>query len=146
MAAEQSQLESALAEVEDPELGLGLGELGLLRSVRARRRRTHIEVALPVAAWPGLEELAERVHRAALGVPGVEEVDLEFVVMNEEERAALRQRLRADMGAPGGADGHGHGHGHGHAHAAPVPAFLSPESKTRVIGVSSGKGGVGKST
>jgi len=146
MAAEQSQLESALAEVEDPELGIGLGELGLLRSVRARRRRTHIEVALPVAAWPGLEELAERVHRAALGVPGVEEVDLEFVVMNEEERAALRQRLRADMEADGGADGHNHGHDHGHAHAAAVPAFLSPESKTRVIGVSSGKGGVGKST
>ncbi|HXZ61569.1 MAG TPA: iron-sulfur cluster assembly protein, partial [Acidimicrobiales bacterium] len=80
MAADQSELESALAGVEDPELGLALGDLGLLRSVRVRRRRVHVEVALPVAAWPGLEELAERVHEAALGQPGVEEVDLEFAV------------------------------------------------------------------
>ena len=44
-------------------------------------------------------------------------------------------------------DGHGHG-GHGHAHGGDpkVPAFLQPDSSTRVIGVSSGKGGVGKST
>jgi len=161
MAADQSELESALAGVEDPELGLALGDLGLLRSVRVRRRRVHVEVALPVAAWPGLEELAERVHEAALGQPGVEEVDLEFAVMDEGERARLRRRLRAGMegvragdAAEGdGADDeghrhdrHGHGHGHAHDHGAPVPAFLAPESKTRVIGVSSGKGGVGKST
>ncbi len=35
---------------------------------------------------------------------------------------------------------------HGHGHAAPMPAFLGPDATTRVIGVSSGKGGVGKST
>jgi len=152
MAPDQSQLESALAAVEDPELGLGLGDLGLLRSVRARRRRVHVEVALPVAAWPGIEELAERIHRAALAVPGVEEVDLEYDVMSEHERAGLRRRLRAGMEGERASgeeadDGHGHGHdGHGHQHGPALPTFLAPESKTRVIGVSSGKGGVGKST
>ena len=41
----------------------------------------------------------------------------------------------------------GHDHaGHGHAPAAPMPAFLGPDAKTHVIGISSGKGGVGKST
>ena len=50
-------------------------------------------------------------------------------------------------GADPGGDEHGHDHaGHGHGHAAPVPAFLGPDATTRVIGVSSGKGGVGKST
>ena len=151
MAADQSQLEAALGAVEEPELGRTLGELGLVRSVRTRRRRVHVEVALPVAAWPGIENLADAVHRAAQSVPGVEEVDLEFAVMSEDERMALRNRLRADMLGPTAADdagAHDHGgHGHGHAHAsAPVPAFLGEESKTRVIGVSSGKGGVGKST
>ncbi len=149
MAADQSQLESALRGVEDPETALTVGDLGLLRAARARRRRAHLEVALPVAAWPGIEELAVRIHGAALGVPGIEEVDLEFVVMNEEERATLRRRLRADMEggqATGPDDGHGHDHGHGHGQAAPLPGFLAPEAKTRVIGVSSGKGGVGKST
>ena len=152
MAPDHTQLESALAAVQDPELGLTLGELGLVRAVRSRRRRVDVEVAVPVAAWPGVEELAERIHQAARGVPGVEQVDLEFVVMTDEERAGLRHRLRAGMEAagttPGDDEGHDHDHGqgHGHGHAAPTPAFLAPEAKTRVIGVSSGKGGVGKST
>ena len=151
MAVDQSQLEAAVSAVREPEIGLSLGDLGLVRSVRPRRRRVQLEVALPVAAWPGAEELAEGIHRAAASVAGVEEIELEFVVMTDEERAGLRHRLR--VGMAGGVahqeadDGHGHDHaGHGHAPAAPMPAFLGPESKTRVIGVSSGKGGVGKST
>ncbi len=158
MAADQSQLEAALDAVVEPELGLTLGELGLLRTVRTRRRRVHLEVALPVAAWPSIEELAEAIHRAAQAVPGVEEVDLEFTVMTDEERSVLRQRLRAGMlgvdladvsGQPDEPDGRDHahaGHGHGHGQAAPMAAFLADDAKTRVIGVSSGKGGVGKST
>jgi ATP-binding protein involved in chromosome partitioning len=154
MAADRSQLEAALRAVHEPELGLTLGDLGLLRTVRPRRRRVLVEVALPVAAWPGTDELAEEIHRAALAVAGVEEVELEFVVMSDEERAGLRHRLRAGMldetDQPGGGDGgHGQdhaGHGHGHAPAGPLPAFLGPDATTRVIGVSSGKGGVGKST
>ncbi len=104
MAPDQSQLEAALSAVVDPELGLTLGDLGLLRSVRPRRRRVLVEVALPVAAWPGTDELAEEIHRAALTVPGVEEVELEFVVMTDEERTGLRHRLRAGML---GSDGRG---------------------------------------
>ncbi len=152
MAPDQSQLEAALSAVEDPELGLTLGDLGLLRSVRSRRRRVLVEVALPVAAWPGTDELAEGIHRAVMAVPGVEEAELDFVVMTDEERTVLRHRLRAGMlgaeGAPErGGDDHGHDHaGHGHAPAAPMPAFLGPDTSTRVIGISSGKGGVGKST
>ena len=97
MAADQSQLEAALSAVQEPELGLTLGELGLLRSVRPRRRRVLVEVALPVAAWPGVDDLAEDIHRAALSVTGVEEVELDFVVMTEAERDVLRQRLRVGM-------------------------------------------------
>jgi ATP-binding protein involved in chromosome partitioning len=153
MAADQSQLEAAVSAVRDPEIGLTLGELGLVRSVRPRRRRVQVEVALPVAAWPGAEELAEEIHRAVGAVSGGEGADLEFVVMTDEERTDLRHRLRAGMGGEDADDGghahdhgHDHGHGHGHGSAAPLPAFLGPESSTRVIGVSSGKGGVGKST
>ena len=148
MAADQSQLEAALSSVREPEIGLTLGDLGLVRSVRLRRRRVHIDVALPVSAWPGTDELAEEIHRAAGSVRGVEEIELDFVVMTDEERAGLRHRLRGGtVEASDVDDGPDHaGHGHGHAPAAPLPAFLAPDAKTRVIGVSSGKGGVGKST
>ena len=151
-AADQSEIEAALGAIVDPELNLTLGELGLVRSVRPKRHRALLEVALPVAAWPSTDELAEEIHRVALAVPGVEEVELDFVVMGDAERAVLRQRLRAGMlGVDAGADeeedepGHDHA-GHGHGHAEPMPAFLGPDASTRVIGVSSGKGGVGKST
>jgi|HubBroStandDraft_6_1064221.scaffolds.fasta_scaffold90320_2 ATP-binding protein involved in chromosome partitioning len=151
MAADQSELEAALGAIVDPELNLTLGELGLVRSVRPKRRRALLEIALPVAAWPSTDALADEIHRVALGVSGVEEVELEFVVMGDAERARLRQRLRAGMlGIDADADeddesGHDHA-GHGHGNAAPMPLFLAPDATTRVIGVSSGKGGVGKST
>jgi ATP-binding protein involved in chromosome partitioning len=150
-AADQSELEAALGAIVDPELNLTLGELGLVRSVRPKRRRALLEVALPVAAWPSTDALADEIHRVALGVSGVEEVELDFVVMGDAERARLRQRLRAGMlGIDADADddeesGHDHA-GHGHGHAEPMPLFLAPDASTRVIGVSSGKGGVGKST
>jgi ATP-binding protein involved in chromosome partitioning len=150
-AADQSELEAALGAIVDPELDLTLGELGLVRSVRPKRRRALLEVALPVAAWPSTDALADEIHRVALGVSGVEEVELDFVVMGDAERARLRQRLRAGMlGIDADADddeesGHDHA-GHGHGHAEPMPLFLAPDASTRVIGVSSGKGGVGKST
>jgi ATP-binding protein involved in chromosome partitioning len=150
-AADQSELEAALGAIVDPELNLTLGELGLVRSVRPKRRRALLEIALPVAAWPSTDALADEIHRVALGVSGVEEVELEFVVMGDAERARLRQRLRAGMlGIDADADeddesGHDHA-GHGHGKAAPMPLFLAPDATTRVIGVSSGKGGVGKST
>jgi ATP-binding protein involved in chromosome partitioning len=157
MSIDQSQLAAALGAIVEPELGLPLGHLGLLREVKARRRRARIELALPVAAWPGSDELADEVHRVARAVPGVEEIEFDLTVMRDDERAALRVTLRQDMfGTSGdgeadepadepGHEGHGHaGHAHGAANATPV--FLQPDSSTRVIGVSSGKGGVGKST
>src|SRR5580693_5149946 len=147
MAADQSELEAALGAIVDPELNLTLGELGLVRSVRPKRRRALLEVALPVAAWPSTDELAEEIHRVALAVPGVEEVELDFVVMGDAERAQLRAGMLGVDSDADGDDESGHDHaGHGHGHAEPMPLFLAPDASTRVIGVSSGKGGVGKST
>ena len=163
MAIDQNQLAAALDAIVEPEIGLPLGTLGLVREVKARRHRVRIELALPVAAWPGSDELADEVHRVALAVPGVEEIEFDLTVMRDDERAALRVTLRRNMFGvaeaepaldtpDNGHEGHGHeghdhaGHGHGQGAAADVPLFLQPDSATRVIGVSSGKGGVGKST
>ena len=154
MAADQSQLEAALSAVRDPELGLTLGELGLLRSVRPRRRRVQVEVALPVAAWPGTDELAEEIHRAA-AVRGRGRGGRARVRGDDRRGAgacsasacgpacsatASRRRRATATGTATTTPGTGT------AHAAPMPAFLGPDATTRVIGVSSGKGGVGKST
>src|SRR5277367_3866170 len=145
MGSDQAALEQAVEAVVDPQLDVALRGLSILQSVRSRRHRATIVLAMPVAAWPSRDELVDRVRRAALGAP-----EVEVGVMDEGARAALRARLRQDMeGTADAEDEPGHeGHGHaGHAHGeTPVPAFLQPESKTRVIGIGSGKGGVGKSS
>ncbi|HEY3941870.1 MAG TPA: Mrp/NBP35 family ATP-binding protein [Acidimicrobiales bacterium] len=157
MASDHAQLEQAIAEVLDPELGLALGQVEMVRQVRVKRHRAAVSLALPVSAWPEVEALIAGVRAAGTRVPGIDEVTVETVVMDDAERRSLRERLRMLMaggddedagdGAPGhdhGAPGHDHG---GHAQGAtPTPAFLGATSKTRVVGISSGKGGVGKSS
>jgi ATP-binding protein involved in chromosome partitioning len=49
------------------------------------------------------------------------------------------------MEGPDGGGDHGDDHGHDHG-GSPTPSFLRAGSRTRVIGISSGKGGVGKSS
>jgi ATP-binding protein involved in chromosome partitioning len=152
MARDQSTLEEVLRAVREPELDLALGETGMLGGVALRRRRATVSVAVPTANWPSLDELRRRLDEAARSVDGVEEVGVELSPMGDEARAALRARLRREMtgddqGTATDAADHGHGDGgHGHAHGAATPRFLEPGSSTRVIGVSSGKGGVGKSS
>src|SRR5439155_24125158 len=69
---------------------------------------------------------------------GVDDVAVDLTVMTDEERHALREKLQ------GGAAGTPHTHA-GQAHAArPIP--FAEGSRTRVLGISSGKGGVGKSS
>jgi ATP-binding protein involved in chromosome partitioning len=153
MSAEQAVVEAAVGAVREPELDLALSELGMVRAVRTRRHRCAVVLGFPTAAWPSGNEVLEAVRAAALGVDGIDEVSIEHGVMDETERASLRRTLRLKMtgetddeAESDGADaGHGLGLGNGHDEA-PVPLFLQPESATRVIGISSGKGGVGKSS
>ncbi len=105
MAVDQSELVAALDAIVEPELGLPLGVLGMVRDVSARRRRVRIELALPVAAWPGSDELADEVHRVALAAPGVDEIEFDLTVMDEDERAALRIALRTRMEGAATTDG-----------------------------------------
>jgi ATP-binding protein involved in chromosome partitioning len=144
MTSDRGRLEESVAGVVDPVIGLPLGETGMIRSVGTRRHRAEVEVAVPADDWPGLSELVAAVESAALAADGVREASVVAVTMDEDERNALRIALRRRMQGDTD-DGGGHDHG-GHGHDTPTPAFLQSGSKTRIIGVSSGKGGVGKSS
>jgi ATP-binding protein involved in chromosome partitioning len=71
---------------------------------------------------------------------GIDTVDLSWAHMTDEERAELRQRLHGDPGATAGSQP-----AHGHAEGRAIP-FADPQSRTRVLLIASGKGGVGKSS
>src|SRR5664279_3713846 len=112
MSIDESQLAAAVAHVDDPELRRPLGELGMVGRVVAKRKKVTVDVALPVAQYPQVDELVARVRAAAARVGGVDEVIIETVLMDEETRARLRMLLRGDA-VDGGTmhaadDGHGH--------------------------------------
>jgi len=137
---------AALQPVQDPELHRSIVDLDMVRDIRvAGDGRVAVTVALTVAGCPLRAEITDRVTRAVGALAGVAGVDVDLTVMTDEERAALKVRLQADV--PGGSAAAGH---EGHAHAAnegpQVIPFADPSSKTRVLGLSSGKGGVGKSS
>jgi ATP-binding protein involved in chromosome partitioning len=151
MSIDESQVAAAVDAVVDPELRRSLGELGMVGAVRVKRKRVTVELALPVAHYPQVDELVDRVRRAVSPLPGVDELAIDSEIMEEEPRARLRMLLRGEP-VDGGTqhatdDGHGHAHGGqlGHEEGRPN-RFMLPRSKTRILGISSGKGGVGKSS
>ena len=140
-APSHEQIIDALRPVEDPELHRSIVDLGMVRSVRLDGGTARIEVALTVPGCPLRNEIQNRVTAAVTALDGVTAVAIDFGVMSDAERSKVREIM-------GGA-GHGHSHGpqggHGHAEGKPVP-FNQPGSKTRPLLISSGKGGVGKSS
>ena len=113
-----------LAAITEPLLGRPLGEIGFLGEVAPGR----VELVLPVLDWPSRADL-----ESALGSAG----EVSVRAMDDAERLALRNYLRTNMVAEAGPGHHDH---------AESPRLLAKESRTRVIGISSGKGGVGKSS
>ena len=130
----ESQVIDALRPVEDPELHRSIVDLGMVRGVGFEGERVRITVALTVAGCPLRAEITNRVSGAVEALPGVSGVELDFTVMTDEERQALAQRLRSEGGEVAGADG--------------APKRVNPftDSRTRVLAIASGKGGVGKSS
>ena len=135
-----------LRPVQDPELHRSIVDLDMVRDITiGAGGRVAVTVALTVAGCPLRAEITDRVTRAVGALEGVTGVDVDLTVMTDAERAALKARLQGDMAGGAAAAGH-----EGHAHAVndgpQVIPFADPSSTTRVLGLSSGKGGVGKSS
>ena len=141
MAVSNEQLVEALRPVQDPELHRSIVDLGMLRRAELDASGTaHILVALTVAGCPLRNEIHNRVSGALTTLDGVRDVDLEFTVMTDQEREELRIKLH---GSPAATAGQSPTHGHAQGRAIP---FAEAGSKTRPLLISSGKGGVGKSS
>jgi ATP-binding protein involved in chromosome partitioning len=131
----------ALRPVHDPELHRSIVDLGMVRDVVvASDGHVSLTVVLTVAGCPLRNEIQNRVTDALESRPGVSGVALKFDVMNDEERAFVRQVVHGDAASTAGSQP-----AHGHAEGRAIP-FAQPGSKTRPLLISSGKGGVGKSS
>lgn len=115
-------IRNALHGVKDPEIGKPLDEIGMLGDVTVDGSRVVVNVLLTVAGCPLKDEIQRRVSDAVHAVDGVSEVEVRLGLMDPADRAELAEGLKV------------------------TSPFKRADSRTTVIGVSSGKGGVGKST
>jgi len=119
----RDRVRASVGAVTDPELRRPLSELGMVRRAEVDGAVAHVEIALTIVGCPASDRIERDVRDAASSVAGIESVDLELSVMTPAERADLIGRLRGARRMP-----------------------FTPDSLTRVIAVTSGKGGVGKSS
>ena len=116
----------ALARVNDPELHRPLPDLGMVESVEVSGSTAHIKIKLTIEGCPMRDRLEADIQRELLTVANISDLALTFGVMTEDERNNVKKMLR------GGRE--------------KFNPFAEPNSLTRVIGIASGKGGVGKSS
>jgi ATP-binding protein involved in chromosome partitioning len=115
-------------------------DLNMVRDVVINDGVVSLTVTLTIAGCPLRNEIQNRVNGAIRPLSGVRDVQLNFGVMTDDERAALREKLH---GSPGATAGSAPAQGHAQGRAI---SFAQPGSKTRPLLISSGKGGVGKSS
>jgi ATP-binding protein involved in chromosome partitioning len=140
MSATEAEVIDALRPVEDPELHRSIVDLGMVKRVDLAPGSVGILVALTVPGCPLRAEIDRRVTEAIKGLDPAVTVSVEFTVMTPDELHALRTGLHGDPASTAGSQP-----AHGHAQGRAIP-FADPASRTRVLLIASGKGGVGKSS
>jgi ATP-binding protein involved in chromosome partitioning len=135
------QVIEALRPVQDPELHRSIVDLGMVRDVEVSESGVvTLTVVLTIAGCPLRNEITNRVNGALRADPSVSDVNLTFGVMTDAERENVRRIVHGDAASSAGSQT-----AHGHAEGRSIP-FAQPGSKTRPLLISSGKGGVGKSS
>jgi ATP-binding protein involved in chromosome partitioning len=126
MLTEQAVMH-VLSGINDPELKKPLTELDMVRYVKINGGKVDVGITLTVPGCPLKAKITDDVTSGIMLIPGVEAVNVQFDVMTEEQRMRLREKLGMGSAKPG------------------KEASIVKYAK-RFIAVSSGKGGVGKST
>ncbi len=116
-------VEAALAKVIDPEIRRPITELGMVGDVTVADGTASVQLKLTIVGCPAADTIERDVREAVLAVAGVDTATIDVAVMTPAERAELTSRLRGTR-----------------------TVQFGPDSLTRIIAVTSGKGGVGKST
>ncbi|CAN5284595.1 Mrp/NBP35 family ATP-binding protein [soil metagenome] len=117
---------ASLSRVIDPEIRRPITELDMVGAVSVDDAgAASVDLKLTIVGCPAADTIERDVRAAAAATPGVTAVHVEVSVMSKAERDALTAKLRGGR---------------------PKAVQFGPDSLTRIYAVTSGKGGVGKST
>lgn len=122
----ETDIRAALANVIDPELGVDIVDLGMVGDITIEGGVATIGLALTIASCPMRGQIEGDLTRRVTALPGISSIDIVTTVMSQEQRSTLMERARMA------------------ARESATPTAVNPS--TRVIAISSGKGGVGKSS
>ncbi len=117
---------AALEHVIDPELHADIVELGMVGDISIDDSTVTVGLALTIASCPMRGQIESDIERRVGALPGIDDVVIKTTVMSQEQRSTLMERARMN------------------ARKNAAPTAVQPS--TRVIAISSGKGGVGKSS
>ena len=120
-----SRVLAALGRVIDPEIRKPITELDMIAGVDVTGTSVAVDLRLTIVGCPAADTIERDVRDAAASVSGVDSVDVRVGVMTREEREALTAKLRGGRARE---------------------MQFGPDSLTRIYAITSGKGGVGKST
>lgn len=120
------RIAEALTAVQDPELHRSITDLGMVEDVNESDGNVSVSILLTISGCPMQDRLRTDITNAVSNIDGVKSVHLTFGVMSQAQRDNVKKIMR-----------------NGREKFIP---FAQPESLTRVIGIASGKGGVGKSS
>ncbi|MFO7690321.1 MAG: Mrp/NBP35 family ATP-binding protein [Cryobacterium sp.] len=118
---------AALGRVIDPEIRKPITELDMVAGVSVDPSGfVAVGIRLTIAGCPAAARIESEVLAAAESVAGAGRATVDVSIMTRAQRTALTEKLRGGR-------------------AEPVLQF-GPDSLTRIYAITSGKGGVGKST
>lgn len=124
---DEATILAALAKVNDPEIRRPITEINMVDSVAIAGSDITVRLLLTVSGCPMKDRLTTDVTAAVKSVAPEANVLVDLGVMSDEQRKSLQELLRG--GTP----------------TRDIP-FARPDNLTRIYAITSGKGGVGKSS
>ena len=122
----ETAIRASLARVIDPELRRPITELDMIGVVSIDSAgQASVELKLTIVGCPAADTIERDVRAAVSATEGVSGVEVTVGVMTRDERDALTTKLRGGR---------------------PKTLQFGADSLTRIYAITSGKGGVGKST
>ena len=120
------RVRDALSRVIDPEIRKPITELEMIGDITATADGTvTVGLTLTIVGCPAADSIERDVREAAASIADVTSVTVDVSIMTRDQRNALTEKLRGGRSRE---------------------LQFGPQSLTRIIAITSGKGGVGKST